>query len=179
MRVTTGPKLDREPRLLKVENTNDADQVSVTRFQSYDLYNNVTVMSVHDFAAAGTVGAEMKRVETTYETGAGWIDRWLVHLPKSFKTYQGTTIVSRTDYEYDYNGDQTQLTPRNDIGNGNFREYNPYLPPVQTCTGLDDPGESHASRLPAMMRERIIAGMLQKAGRTRRIRSILWRKRAC
>ena len=138
--LTWDPNATSNPRLSKVDNTNEAGQVSATQYDNYDQYNNVTTLSVHDFTTAG--GAELKRVETSYETGAGWINRRLVHLPKSVKVYQGTTIVSRTDYEYDKNGQSGSpaLMQRGEI-TGHLRAYNPYLPAVQSCTGPDDPGK--------------------------------------
>ncbi|MCC7307050.1 MAG: RHS repeat protein, partial [Acidobacteria bacterium] len=120
------------PRLDKIEVTNDAGQTRATSFD-YDIYNNQTVVREHDFAAAGTLGTELRRTETTYETGNGWIVNRLLHLPKEVKTIVGGQAVSKTVYEYDNNG-LDLLVRRADISNSaHDRRYNPNTPPRTGC----------------------------------------------
>lgn len=88
------------PRLSKIEVTDDAGGTRATSFE-YDIYNNQTVVKEHDFAAAGTLGAELRRTETAYETGAGWIANRLLRLPKSIQTVVNNAVVSKVRYEYD------------------------------------------------------------------------------
>ncbi len=104
------------PRLNKIEVTNDANQTRATSF-GYDNYNNQISIKEHDFAVPETLGTELRRIEIAYETGGGWIGNRLLRLPKEVKTIVGSTAVSKTVYEYDKNGEAaaTALTPRNDI----------------------------------------------------------------
>ena len=95
--ITTGR---RNPRVEKVEDTNDADQTKAVTFE-YDDYNNATVVKEYDFASPGSLGTELRKTQTTYETENHFLYNDLVHLPTSVKTIVGGTTVSRTDYEYD------------------------------------------------------------------------------
>jgi RHS repeat-associated protein len=88
------------PRLDKIEVTNDAGQIKATSF-GYDGYNNQTLIIDHDFAPENVLGTELRRVEKTYETGAHWIANRLIHLPKIIKTKFNGEYVSKVVYEYD------------------------------------------------------------------------------
>jgi RHS repeat-associated protein len=90
----------RYPILISAEVTNDAGQVRVTSFE-YDTFYNQKKVIEHDFAAAGQVGAELRRTETTYETGSAWISNRLLRLPKEVKTTVNNTTASKVVYEYD------------------------------------------------------------------------------
>ncbi len=126
------------PRLDKIEVTNDAGQTRATSFD-YDNYNNQTVVREHDFAAPGSLGTELRRTETTYENGNGWIVNRLLHLPKEVKTIVGGQAVSKTAYEYDNNG-LDLLVRRGDISNSaHDRRYNPNTPPRTGCFRNCDP----------------------------------------
>ncbi len=123
------------PRLDKIEVTNDANQTRATTFD-YDNYNNQTVVREHDFAAPNSEGTELRRTETTYETGLGWTNNRLLRLPKEIKTIVGTATVSKTAYEYDKNGEaaETALTPRLDISASvHDIRYDPSAPSGQQC----------------------------------------------
>lgn len=99
------------PRLAKIEVTNDAGQTRATSFE-YDGYNNQTVVREHDFAAEGTLGTELRRTEATYETGAGWINNRQIRLPKTVQTIVNSNAVSKVTYEYDnYLGSPMADTP--------------------------------------------------------------------
>lgn len=87
-------------RIEKIESTNDAGQTRATTFD-YDSYNNQTEIAEHDFADPGVLGAELRRTEINYQTASNWVNRRLVNLPLSVKTFVGSTVISRTDYEYD------------------------------------------------------------------------------
>ena len=95
------------PRLKTVETTNELNQTKATTFE-HDGYNNITKTREYDFAAPGTLGTELRRTETIYETRSQWTINRLFSLPTSVKVIVNNTIVSRTDYEYDnynsYNG---------------------------------------------------------------------------
>ncbi len=69
------------PRLNRIEITNDANQTRATSFV-YDGYNNQTLVKEHDFAAEGVLGTELRRTEAVYETGPDWIYNRLLRLPK-------------------------------------------------------------------------------------------------
>ena len=88
------------PRLEKVETTNDVNQTRATSF-GYDSYNNQIVAREHDFETPGTLGTELRRTETEYETGAGWINNRLLRLPTSVKTFANGAEVAKTVYKYD------------------------------------------------------------------------------
>ncbi len=132
-------------RINKIENTNDAVQTKATTFE-YDNYNNQTKITEHDFDLPGDEGDELRRTEITYENGNGWINNRLANLPKSVKTFVGTTIVSRTDYEYDGSSlveyGPTPITQHDPT-------YNSGVPPGQHCSwvcptacqGLSSPGD--------------------------------------
>lgn len=92
------------PRLEKIEFTNEADQTRAVVYDNYDSYNNVGSISERDFAVAGTLGTELRRTEITYETGSGWVNNRLVRLQKTVKVIANSVVVSQTDYEYDNNG---------------------------------------------------------------------------
>lgn len=130
------------PRLNRIEVTNDAEQTRATRFQ-YDTYNNPIVVKECDFAEPGSeTCSELRRTETTYETGSGWINNRLLRLTKEIKTIVGTATVSKTVYEYDKNGEAaaTALTPRNDISTSVHNiQYQPSAPPGQQCAPQCDP----------------------------------------
>jgi RHS repeat-associated protein len=116
------------PSVIKTEQTNDAGQTKATTFE-YDTYNNPTVVKEHDFATAGTLGTELRKTETSYVTGSQWINNNLLHLPQSVKTIVNSTVVSRTDYEYD---GETLATYGAGIVQHNER-YNPDTPGGETC----------------------------------------------
>lgn len=88
------------PRLTVVEVTNEAGETRSMTY-GYTTYNNVNVVSERDFAPAGTLGTELRRTETTYEEGANWTNRRLVHLPKIVRVYDGINVISRIDFTYD------------------------------------------------------------------------------
>jgi RHS repeat-associated protein len=99
----------RNPRPQQLQMTNDVGQTT-TVVLTYSSYNNVIVTSTRGFD-----GAEVRRVETDYQTNAAWTSRHLLHLPISTRVYAGgsATPASRVDYAYDTAG--INLTPRNDI----------------------------------------------------------------
>lgn len=93
----------RDPRLEKLETINEAGQAKAQTFE-YDIYNNQTKITEHDYAASGQVGTELRRTEITYQTSGTnnpWVARNLINLPTSMKTIVNNVVVSRTDYEYD------------------------------------------------------------------------------
>lgn len=100
----------RNPRVQKIETANEVGQVQATTF-GYDAYNNQTLVAEHDFAAVGTVGAELRRTETTYVSSGDWIYNHLYHLPLSVKRIVNNAVVSRTEYQYD----QNSLTDRANV----------------------------------------------------------------
>jgi RHS repeat-associated protein len=114
-------------RLTKVEVTNEAGETKATTYDYTNMsYNNIGKIIERDFAPAGTLGAELRRTEVTYEDGANWINRRLVHLPKIVRVYDGNTVISRTDYTYD--GDtlanlQTTVATQDQTYNPNSASY--------------------------------------------------------
>lgn len=84
----------RNPRIEKIEATNDAGLAKATTY-GYDVYNNQTLMKEHDYAATGQIGTELRRTETSYARGVNNM------YPGSVKTIVNNVIVSRTDFEYD------------------------------------------------------------------------------
>ena len=132
------PQGNDNPRLDKVEVTNDAGQTKATNFL-YDDYNNQTAVIEHDFAAENVLGAELKRTETTYETGPNWINNHLLRLPKTIKTVVNNTAVAKIAYEYDgnnlvtYPAPITQHDPDYDVGIS--QEEFCYMTCPDTCQG--------------------------------------------
>jgi RHS repeat-associated protein len=103
------------PRMQKVETTNEAQQTRATTL-TYDpntIFNNVSVVSERDFAAAGTLGAELRRVETTYENSQSYADRGLIHLPLTIKVFAGGSSAPASYAAYTY--DQGTLLDRPNI----------------------------------------------------------------
>ncbi|MFN0139554.1 MAG: RHS repeat domain-containing protein [Pyrinomonadaceae bacterium] len=124
------------PRLLKVEQTNDANQTRATTFE-YDNYNNQTLVKEHDFAAPDSLGTELRKTEITYQTGTGWINNRLLSLPTLVKTTVNGTVVSKTAYEYDNNGGSasSNLVARSDIDpQTHDRRYNWSNGSDEVCT---------------------------------------------
>ncbi len=127
----TGTSGRRNPKLQKIEITNDAGLTKATEFE-YDQYNNQTQIKEYDYAAPDSLGTLLQMTEIGYETGAGWINANLLSLPKSVKTIVGGATVSKTLYEYDQNGSDStpvQITLRNDIDTATHDTfYNPAVP---------------------------------------------------
>ncbi len=116
------------PRLSKSEVTNDSGLTKATEFE-YDQYNNQTRLKEYDYASPGTLGTLLRTTETTFETGAGWINANLLNLVKSTKTIVGGITVSKTLLEYDHNGNDATLTRRDDISTSTHDIfYNPAHP---------------------------------------------------
>lgn len=116
----------RNARPQQLQMTNDAGQTT-TMVLTYSSYNNVIAASTRGFD-----GAEVRRVETDYQTNAAWTNRRLLHLPTSGRVYAGssTTPASRIDYFYDTPG--TNLTPRNDIIM-HEAAFDPFAPTEENC----------------------------------------------
>jgi RHS repeat-associated protein len=100
------------PRMQKVETTNEAQETRATTF-SYDpntIFNNVTVVSERGFASPGTLGTELRRVETTYENSTNYTNRGLIHLPLTIKVFGGGSYTPASYVAYTY--DQGALMER-------------------------------------------------------------------
>ena len=120
------------PRLEKVEATNEAGQTRATSF-TYDaatIFNNVSVVSERDFATTGTLGTELRRVETTYENSTNYTNRGLIHLPKTVKVFGGGSSTPSSHVAYTYDGGT--LTDRPGIEMYD-QSHNPYAPPEYFC----------------------------------------------
>ena len=124
----TGTVGRRNPRIHKIETANEVGQTKATIF-GYDYYNNQNLIKQLDFAPAGQEGAELNKTEITYLTDPyyTYYNR-LVRLPVSVKKTVGTTVVSRTDYDYD----QYPLTNRTDVAQYN-PAFNPYINQTTQC----------------------------------------------
>ncbi|MEP6900602.1 MAG: RHS repeat-associated core domain-containing protein [Actinomycetota bacterium] len=108
----TGTTLGRRnPKLQKIEVTNEAGLTKATEFE-YDQYNNQTKAKEYDY---GTNAALLRTTEIEYETGSGWVNANILGLTKSVKTIVNNTTVSKTLYEYDHNGSDQTITKRSDI----------------------------------------------------------------
>jgi RHS repeat-associated protein len=118
------------PRLNKIEIMNDIGQIRATSFE-YDSYNNQTVVREHDFAPEGSLGTELRRTETIYETGAGWINNRQLRLPKIIKTVVNEVTVSKVVYEYD-NYTNNELVPTPGVTQY-LNSYNLYDAGTHTC----------------------------------------------
>ncbi len=125
------------PRPQQLKMTNDAGQTTTTVI-TYSSYNNVIVTSIRGFD-----DAEVRRVETDYQTNTAWTNRHLLRLPTSVRLYAGgaSTPASRVDYVYDTAG--SNLTPRNDIIM-HEATFDPFAPTEENCgwecTSLDEWG---------------------------------------
>lgn len=117
----------RNARPQQLEMTNDAGQTTKVVL-TYSSHNNVIVVSTRGFD-----GAEVRRVETDYQTNAEWTSRHLLHLPLSVRIYAGgaTAPASRVDYAYDTAG--ANLTPRNDIIM-HEAAFDPFAPMEENCS---------------------------------------------
>ncbi len=116
------------PILRKIEVTNDASQTKATRFE-YDEYNNQTVVEEFDFAAPESVGTLLRKTETAYQKGTGWLQANLLNLPVSVITKVNNIPVSKTLIEYDHNGNDATLVRRDDISPATHNiSYNPAYP---------------------------------------------------
>lgn len=103
----------KNPRIHQVQTTNEAGETTTIVYDQYDAFNNVTRMSFHGFSAPGTVGAELRRVETDYVTDSRWTGRNLLRLPASVRVVAPSgTVVSRTEFAYDWDGVAANLTGR-------------------------------------------------------------------
>jgi RHS repeat-associated protein len=139
------------PRLQKIEITNDAGQIRATSFE-YDGYNNQTIVREHDFAAENVLGTELRRTETIYETGAGWLNSRLLRLPKEVKTVVINTAVSKVVYEYD---NYTNNALVNTLGvMQHSQKFNPFNPGTHDCNcrlmcdGVEQSSQSAAPTCP-------------------------------
>lgn len=120
----------RNPRVHKIETTNEAGQTKATIF-GYDYYNNQTQVKELDFAAAGQEGVLLRQTDVSYvtDTNYTYYNR-LVRLPLSVKKTVNNTVVSRTDYEYD----QSTLTNRSDAVQYDVA-FNPNNNQSYSCNG--------------------------------------------
>ncbi|HEX8649217.1 MAG TPA: RHS repeat-associated core domain-containing protein, partial [Pyrinomonadaceae bacterium] len=121
----------RNPRVQKVETINEAGQSRTTQY-SYTSYNNVSVVSERDWSAVGTVGSELRRKETTYETGTAWTSRRLVRLAKSIKVFKGGTATPASRVEYGYDTVGSNLLRRDDLIMHDDA-FDPYSPTQTIC----------------------------------------------
>ena len=113
-------------QIKKITTTNDKNQSKSVEY-TYTTYNNVSVAVEKDFS-----GVEVRRTETLYETGSGWINRRFLSLPKSVIVKDAAaTVVSRMEYTYD-NSDTgvngNNLLSRGDAVAGFDPVFNPYAP---------------------------------------------------
>jgi RHS repeat-associated protein len=124
----------KNPRIKKVEVTNEAGQTRATTYE-YGAYNNPRFVREYDFATPGVTPTELRHTETAYQNNSGWINNNLLHLPVFVKTVVNGTAVSLTEYEYDYGGGEGQaelnMTPRSDIQQFEPR-YNVFDPVIET-----------------------------------------------
>lgn len=138
------------PRLQKIEITNDATQTQAMAFE-YDAYNNQTVSREYDFAPEGTLGTELRRTETTYEMGAGWINNRLLRLPLTVKTIVNSQTVSKLLYEYDnYQTNPLASAPGVTQHKNKYDPYNPGTHQcncVWTCDSMRMPSKEDGSAL--------------------------------
>lgn len=128
------------PRVTKIEQTNEANLTKATAFE-YDIYNNQTVVKVHDFAAPNALGTELRKTEIIYETRAGWINNRLTSLPTLAKTTVNGAVVSKTVFEYDNDGGgaSSNLVARTDIDpQTHDRRYNWSNGSDEVCTWNPD-----------------------------------------
>lgn len=114
------------PRVQQAQVTNEAAQSRTTQF-TYTTYNNVSIVREVGFS-----NEELRRTETTYQTGAQWINRYLLRLPTSVKVFAGgaTQPASRVDYAYDIGA---ALTARAGIVMHD-ETYDPYLAAYDPAT---------------------------------------------
>jgi RHS repeat-associated protein len=99
------------PKLQKIETTNDAGLTKATEFD-YDEYNNQTKIRDYDYGINST---PLRTTEIDYEKRPGWINANILGLKTSIRTIVNNTIVSKTLYEYDHNGSDSTITRRSDI----------------------------------------------------------------
>lgn len=95
---------DPDRHLLAIETMNDSGLTKAAEFKYDDPYGNQTQVWECGYSTPGTrctQAAALRRTETTYETGSGWINRNLLSLPKEVKVFSGATIVSKTTFTYD------------------------------------------------------------------------------
>lgn len=129
----------KNPVLEKIEVTNEANQTKATLFD-YDQYGNQILIDERDFAAPGSVGVSLRRIETTYETRQNWIAANLLRLPISVVVKADTQTVSKTLYEYDHEGTDADLVRRDDIDvETHDIYYNPARP--ATCRKICPTGD--------------------------------------
>ncbi|MBS1792701.1 MAG: RHS repeat protein [Acidobacteria bacterium] len=114
----------RNPRLRKLDVTNEAGLVKTTEFE-YDQYNNQTRIKEYDY---GVNAPLLRTTEIEYESGAGWINANLLHLQKSQKLIVNNAVVGQTIFEYDHNGSDASLVRRADI---DIRTHDTFYNPDQ------------------------------------------------
>ncbi|HEY9402809.1 MAG TPA: BPSL0067 family protein [Pyrinomonadaceae bacterium] len=118
------------PRLKKVWTTDETGETRAVVYDLYDDYNNVRVMTTHDFAAYPELGAELRRTETVYVTDQRWTNRRLVRLPLHSSVLANGATVRRVDYGYD----ETPLVRRGaDPVTGHDQAFNPDAPEEWRC----------------------------------------------
>lgn len=128
--VTPGGR--QNPRLAKIETTNDAGLTKATEFE-YDGYDNQVQVKEYGYAAPESLGTLLRTTETAYKSSGGWIGKNMLSLPTSVKTIVSGTTVSKTLFEYDHESgnvaDDSTLTPRPTIDTGTHSTYyNPAFP---------------------------------------------------
>jgi hypothetical protein len=127
--------------LTKLVTTNENGLVKKTEF-TYDGYDNQTKIKEYDYYTDEQNAVLLRTTDIGYETGTNWTNANLLGLVKSVKTTVGTTVVSKTLYEYDGNS----LTRRSDMDTSTHSIfYNPDYPATQeTICPTDDPDQQNA-----------------------------------
>ena len=95
--------------LKRMEVTNDANQTQTTEFD-VDEYNNTKLVRECAIAAPGDTCTELRRTESSYIKGDGWINNQLLRLPESIVKKVNGTAVAKTVFAYD-GISQLQATP--------------------------------------------------------------------
>jgi len=137
-------------RVKDVRVTNDASpRQTRSTIYSYDdantPYNNISVVSETDFTNDGSLGAVLRRTETTYVTSSSYLNRRLYHLPSQKRLYAGSssTPISRIDFAYDQNSLTTRsgilmFDPAFDPSSGSYVSTNAYRGNLTTITTYPD-----------------------------------------
>jgi len=131
----------RNPILRSVEIFDDAQQPKKVRYE-YDGYNNQTAVEEYGFKVSGAYPTTpLRRTETVYQTGAGWVGANLLRLPIAVTFKVGNQPVSKTLIEYDNNGSDANIVRRDDVSTTTHDTYfNPAHPSQcrYICPNIED-----------------------------------------
>jgi RHS repeat-associated protein len=128
------------PRPKNISVTDELNQTTGTEFSYGTHYNQVIEARKYDYGYTPSGGSNtlLNKTVTAYENGSNYLNRHIFNLVTFVEVYEikntTTTRVSRTDYQYDDNGNDSYLVRRGATPIKHHNQaFNPDAPPEEHC----------------------------------------------